>query len=1711
VAGGWQLNGSAVLNTTASPANLELTSASNWQAGSALDPTPVPGAGISATFNVFIGSGSGADGLTFTLANASDTQPTALGDNGGGEGFSGITGVAVSLDTWQNSVNPSNNFIGIANGPVSGVADELNYVTTNTSIPAIRNTVHTIVVTTSSVGITVTMDGMQVLTYAATLPPYVLVGFTAGTGGFNDIHEVQNVTITSSPPPPAPAVSAVSPASGPSTGGTSVTITGSGFTGASAINFGTSAATSFTVNSATSITATSPVGSLSTVDITVTTPGGTSATSAADQYTYTPPPRPTVTAVSPTSGPSTGAATVTLTGTGFTGASAVYFGTGAATFTINSSTSITAISPAGSLGTVDITVTSSGGTSATSSADQFTYTTPPPPAVTNLSPTSGQSTGDTSVTITGTSFTGATAVDFGSGNPATFTVNNASTITATSPPGALSTVDVTVTTPGGTSTTSAVDKYTYTVPPPPTVSAVSPTSGIATGGASVTVTGTNFTGATAVSFAKTSASFTVNSPTSITAISPTGTPGTVDITVTTPGGTSTTSAADQFTYTVPPPPTVSAVSPNTGPDGSLVTITGTNFLGASVVDFGSGNPAANFAVNNPTTITAIAPAGSPGTIDITVATSGGTSATSSADQFTFTSGPAPYEMPSPVLNGWQLNGTAALNTGALPANLELTGATNWEAGSAFYPTPVVSAGVTVSFDAFIGSGSGADGLTLTLADASGTAPTALGVNGGGEGFSGITGYAVSLDTWQNNVNPSNNFIGIANGSIPGASNELNYVATNTSIPQLRNTVHHIVVTTSSAGIIVWMDGTQVLNYATSLPPYLLIGFTGGTGGFNDVHQVQNVFITATSVGVPPPSVTSISPNTGPGQGGTAVTITGTNLTGATAIAFGPNEATGYTINSSTSIIASAPAGTGTVSVQVTTLGGTSATSAADQYAYVAAPPTVTSVTPNSGPTTGGTVVTITGTNFLDADFVTFGPANTASTFSVVNDTTIVATAPSGQLGTFDVQVTNPDGASPSTTADEFTYTTSPVPTVTGISPSSGGSTGGTVVTITGTGLSNASTVDFGSGNPSASYTVNSPTSITATAPPGSLGAVDVTVTTDGGASATSAADQFTYVAPPPPSVTGVSPSSGPNGSFVTVTGTNLMGATVVDFGQGHPATSYTVGSASAIYATSPPGSGTVDITVTTTGGTSSTSAADQFTYTTPLPPTVTAVSPNAGFSGYSVIVTGTGFTSTSAVYFAGVAASFTVNSDTSITATAPTGAGVADVTVSTAGGTSTITAPDEFTYSTGTAPPTMVATYRGSLARSGYYPTETGLTPSNVTNLKLHWTDTGGTGTYAQPIVANDMVYWGDWNGNEHGTTLTGTDVWTTNLGVNTDSSCNPPVVGVAGTATAAMSGSTPVLYVPGGTDNFYMLDALTGAVLWETNLGTPPGDFLWGSPILYNGNVYEGVASFGDCPLVQGQLVEMNATTGVVEHVADMAPNGCIGGGIWSSPAIDTSDGSIYVTTGTPNGCDVPGELSPAIIKLRASDLTILSSWTIPQSQIYDDPDFGSTPTLFTAVINGVSTQLVGAINKNGIFYAWNRDNLAAGPVWQTRIADPAGGPLSIVSATWDGTRLYVGGGNALINGTSCYENISALNPATGDFIWRACVQGSMTSGITEVPGILIMGYGASGNILFLNPANGATLLHYLPAAGVEGETTVSNGIVYVPLDNGNLIALGQ
>jgi len=173
---------------------------------------------------------------------------------------------------------------------------------------------------------------------------------------------------------PPPVVTSVSPASGAVNGGTSVTISGSSFTGATAVDFGATVATGFTVNSATSITATSPAGSLGTVDVTVTGPGGTSATSSNDSFTYVAVPSPVVTGLSPSFGSGKGGSTVTVTGTNLLNATRVAFGSASGVIqSVNpGGSSLVATTPAGT-GTVDVTVTTPGGTSATTAADRYTY------------------------------------------------------------------------------------------------------------------------------------------------------------------------------------------------------------------------------------------------------------------------------------------------------------------------------------------------------------------------------------------------------------------------------------------------------------------------------------------------------------------------------------------------------------------------------------------------------------------------------------------------------------------------------------------------------------------------------------------------------------------------------------------------------------------------------------------------------------------------------------------------------------------------------------------------------------------------------------------------------------------------------------------------------------------------------------------------------------------------------------------------------------------------------------------------------------------------------------------------------------------------------------------------------------------------------------------------------------------------------------------
>ncbi|TPQ15874.1 IPT/TIG domain-containing protein [Streptomyces sporangiiformans] len=404
----------------------------------------------------------------------------------------------------------------------------------------------------------------------------------------------------------APVINLSSPVSG--VAGTTVTLTGSGFTGVTAVKFGAASASSYTVVSTTKITAVAPAGS-GTVQITVTTTGGTSNGIG---FTYTIA-TPVISAVAPVKGPTSGGNTVTLTGTSFNGATQVRFGNTTAAFAVVSATQITATAPARAAGTANITVVTPGGTS-----NGIPYTYVVAPTLAAVTPNQGPLAGGNAVVLTGTGLDGATQVRFGTAGAA-YTVDSATQITATVPAAAAAAGDVAVTvvTPGGT--TSGNVYYHYL--PDPAVSVLTPSAGPTAGGNAVTLTGSHLLAATAVSFGATPAmTFTVVSDDEIDAVAPAQAAGTVTVSVTTPGGTSSSAA-----YTYLDPPTLSGAAPDQGPTagGNTVTLTGENLTATTEVRFGTD--LAGFTVVSDTLLTAVAPPGPAGTVSVTATTPAGTS------------------------------------------------------------------------------------------------------------------------------------------------------------------------------------------------------------------------------------------------------------------------------------------------------------------------------------------------------------------------------------------------------------------------------------------------------------------------------------------------------------------------------------------------------------------------------------------------------------------------------------------------------------------------------------------------------------------------------------------------------------------------------------------------------------------------------------------------------------------------------------------------------------------------------------------------------------------------------------------------------------------------------------------------------------------------------------------------------------------------------
>jgi len=247
------------------------------------------------------------------------------------------------------------------------------------------------------------------------------------------------------------------------------------------------------------------------------------------------------------------------------------------------------------------------------------------------------------------------------------------------------------------------------------------------------------------------------------------------------------------------------------------------------------------------------------------------------------------------------------------------------------------------------------------------------------------------------------------------------------------------------------------------------------------------------------------------------------------------------------------------------------------------PPLLLSVVPNSGPTSGGNVVHLTGVNLHNVISVTFGGVPAAIVSQNGNDTVVVI-APPHAAGAVQVLVTTTSGTSNS---QPYTYVAPPAPTATSITPAVGPTTGGTVFVINGTNLNTVTSITF-AGIPGTIVAVNpAGTQLAGITPAGPAGGGTVAVVLTGPGGVAVVPGGFTYfMAPPPPVPANIVPATGPaaGGTAFTINGTNLGGVLGVLF-NGVPATTV-VATATTVTGVTPPGvAGTATVTLVTAFGT----------------------------------------------------------------------------------------------------------------------------------------------------------------------------------------------------------------------------------------------------------------------------------------------------------------------------------------------------------------------------------------------------------------------------------------------------------------------------------------------------------------------------------------------
>jgi polyvinyl alcohol dehydrogenase (cytochrome) len=412
--------------------------------------------------------------------------------------------------------------------------------------------------------------------------------------------------------------------------------------------------------------------------------------------------------------------------------------------------------------------------------------------------------------------------------------------------------------------------------------------------------------------------------------------------------------------------------------------------------------------------------------------------------------------------------------------------------------------------------------------------------------------------------------------------------------------------------------------------------------------------------------------------------------------------------------------------------------------------------------------------------------------------------------------------------------------------------------------------------------------------------------------------------------------------------------------------------------------------------------------------------------------------------------------------------------------------------SDGARNPATWPVYGHDLSGTRWNSAETEIDRSSVVSLTPSWSQSGFIGVTGTPVVAGSRAYFGDWKGQVHAVQAsTGHPVWTI------------PLQGGAVVGSPAIDGRR--IFVGIGK-TLYALDRKTGRILWQAVTNANPYSQINASPVVAGGLVFQGTAQLeevvGKAPFsFRGSIGAFEVKSGKLAWNFYTTPNDATSGageGIWSTPAVDSRLGLLYVGTGQ-NLFKPSGPLADSLLAIHYKTGTLAWSRQFNHPDVFSTADFsgkdadvGASPNLWESK----GKALVGVGSKNGTYYAMNRRNGRL--VWEEHLAPGStfGGALGSAAVVGDTIIASSNIGDPASNATTNTSVVDALKSATGHVEWTRHFPGNVFGPVSAVSGVAFVGTDKD-TMTALELSSGRTLWSYQAPDKVGGGASIVGGRV--------------